>query len=256
MSRSDQVATVIIKADSDSNKISKHPNINLELIKDGSKVEIIIRNPIDAEIIRQYPLCGCSYLPDSSSEHAISFHVNSKQETVIIIAKDERCVNLFASIQKYFADSSYISEEENVSKTQNDLQEKVEQFVIAFNNGDVDTATRYAQVLANSSKNSSIHFYLDKIGEQEKSITNKLLKLQITIESVLGKSDNNPYEVIIRSHTSLRELKQKIYDQTGIPVNNQQWFLNRQILSDTYEFIDIPQSKTNNTGLFLYICKL
>ncbi|CAF1276909.1 unnamed protein product [Adineta steineri] len=212
MSRSDQTATLIIKDDSDSNKISKHSNVNLELIKDGSKVEILIRNPIDAEIIRQYPLCSCSYLPASSSEHAISFHVNSKQETVIIIAKDERCVNLFASIQKYFNDSSYISKEEDVSKIQNDLREKVEQFIIAFNKGD---------------QKSSIHFYLDKIGEQEKSITHKLLKLQITIESVLGKSDSNPYEVIIRSHTSLRELKQKIYDQTGIPVNNQQWFLNR-----------------------------
>ena len=61
-------------------------------------------------------------------------------------------------------------------KVQINLEEKVEQFITALNNGEVDKAAEHARDLALAGKKSSVGFYLDRIGESKKATDNKLLK--------------------------------------------------------------------------------
>ncbi|CAF2346057.1 unnamed protein product [Rotaria sp. Silwood2] len=254
-----RVAQIRIKDDKDSDNIRSFANVTLQLTTDKSNPKLILQIPPDNNIVEQYRLKECSYVPGSSTPGSVEcIHQDSTKETLIIIDTAKQCSELLEYMRNYFTNRPSIIDEDIHEPIPN---EDVNRLIRALNDNNGDEAARIARQLA--SKKIPIRFALDIINEHGNATPKqppkpvvKPLLLKLVIESFLiDHCTNDQFDVAILPETTIADLKKIVERDTQIRPQQQYWFINRDHLADNYKFGVSSPRINENTVLTLYIAK-
>ncbi|CAF3854079.1 unnamed protein product [Rotaria magnacalcarata] len=272
-------ANIRIKDEKDPGNIRNYSNVKLQLTTGKSDPNLILQLPIDNEVVGRFNLRDCSYLDRSSSRGVVEcIRNNSTEEILLILNSTEESAPLLEHMRNYLMagpEATRGSTPESARRPAPEpargpsptpipapiSNEDVNRLISALNENNTDEASRFARKLA--SNRAAIQFSLDMINEHGNAAPRQPpkpviqpLKLKLAIESFLiDQCTDEKYDVAILPETTINDLKQIVYRDTEISVQQQYWFINREHLTDTYTFGVTTPLVNENTVLTLYIAK-
>ncbi|CAF1440099.1 unnamed protein product, partial [Didymodactylos carnosus] len=139
---------------------------------------------------------------------------------IVIIDKNQSCVELLNRLRNYLIDD--------------DLQ-NAEELSKAINASNYTRVAQLTKLLAQSS--AKIQFTIDPHITNEQKPIAKPIKLKLTIEShLIEHCTNEKFDISIMPNTVIADLKRLIQKETKVEPEQQSFYCDREILDDNYVF--------------------